>query len=110
LVKVRYNDLTSGLAEEYKKINNGYKLAVFKYYGGEKPACVCCNEDCVEMLTIDHINEDGAEHRKEMGKANLYRWLVINGFPDTPPLQVLCYNCNYAKAKNNGICPHKNTN
>ena len=83
-----------------------YKLVkeVFDHYGNE---CTCCGETIRLLLTIDHINNDGAMHRKILGKSNiqLYHWLKKNNFPSN--FQTLCYNCNIGKYKNGGVCPHK---
>jgi len=81
------------------------KKKVFKHYGKK---CNCCGELQIEFLTIDHINNDGNKHRKQIrGKyANIYSYLIKNNFPKT--FQVLCWNCNLAKAKY-GRCPHANT-
>ena len=68
------------------------------------------------MLTIDHVNNDGAAHRKAIGKVfpstgnralivEMYTWLEKNEFPSG--FQVLCYNCNLSKHRNKGICEHK---
>lgn len=76
---------------------------VIAAYGGK---CVCCGEKTYEFLTVDHKNNDGAKHRRELkvtGVATMMRWIVRNGFPDT--LQVLCWNCNAAK-QYHGRCPH----
>ena len=80
-----------------------YRMRVFQEYGGA--ICKCCGETYPELLTIDHINNDGAAHRRKDKKAvNIYRWLTHNGFP--PGYQVLCMNCNFAKGKY-GKCPHE---
>lgn len=83
------------------------KIEVFNAYGGCK--CKCCGESNLECLSIDHINNDGAAHRKELtGNArdgrNLYIWLQKNNYP--PGFQVLCMNCNFAKG-HFGQCPHE---
>lgn len=73
-------------------------------YGGK---CACCGESNILFLTIDHINSDGAEYRREkrLSGGNLvYSWLKKNEYPDG--FQVLCHNCNSGRAINNGICPH----
>ena len=81
---------------------------VFAAYGGY--ICVCCGETEKTFLTIDHINNDGANHRRSItGKRtsagyHTYIWLVKNGFPTG--YQVLCMNCQHGKRMNNGICPH----
>lgn len=34
----------------------------------------------------------------------MYRWAILNGFPDE--LQLLCFNCNCGRQRNGGVCPH----
>jgi len=75
---------------------------VLSHYGGQPPSCACCGERKTEFLVIDHINNDGAAHRKTF-KGPLYQWLRNNRFP--PGFQVLCHNCNFAKSHYDG-CPH----
>ncbi len=73
-------------------------------YGGY--VCACCGETEPLFLSIDHINNDGAEHRKALkfrGGA-LYNWLKKNGYPEG--FQVLCMNCNHGKRRNHNVCPH----
>lgn len=79
------------------------RLIVMDHYGGK---CVCCGENIIEFLTIDHINNDGYVHRKIIGKCSLilYNWIIKNNFPKD--LQILCYNCNMAKGRY-GVCPHQ---
>ena len=73
-------------------------------YGGNPPKCNCCGEDNIEFLSIDHVNNDGAKHRREIGgSAMLNYWLKQHNYPEG--FQVLCYNCNSAKAYC-GYCPH----
>jgi hypothetical protein len=76
---------------------------VFAAYGGYH--CACCGEPEPVFLEIDHINNDGAAHRKLLkgGGRHLYNWLRTNKYP--PGFQVLCANCN--RAKRFGICPHQ---
>lgn len=79
------------------------------YCGGLDPFCACCGERGFEFLTIDHTHNDGAQHRREIGKgrssASVLGWLKRNGYPTG--FQVLCWNCNCAKAHHGGVCPHK---
>ena len=93
--------------EKTKKRNDAIREKVFMAYGGYK--CVCCGETEPSFLTIDHINNDGARARKKIGYpkggTHFYTWIIKNGFPDD--LQVLCWNCQWGKVKNNGICPHR---
>lgn len=82
------------------------RLAALKAYGG---ACGCCGETQEEFLSIDHINNDGAKHRREIGGgggSTIYQWLKNEGYPRG--FQVLCFNCNMAKGFY-GQCPHSQT-
>ena len=102
------------------------RLLALQAYGGEHPKCSCpsCEEDRLPFLSIDHINGDGSQHRKELrtaqkrtketfkhdrtagsdtepGGSVFFRWLRKNNYPDG--YRVMCYNCNTARA--NGPCP-----
>lgn len=81
------------------------KVKAFEVLGDK---CACCGESNPIFLTIDHIHNDGAEHRKIIGKGafGIYGWLERNGWP-TEGLQILCWNCNMGKRINGGQCPHK---
>lgn len=76
---------------------------VYQAYGGYK--CNCCGETEKSFLTIDHVNNDGAEHRRNEKTNYIYRWLINNNFPSG--FQILCMNCQWGKLRNEGICPHK---
>ena len=82
------------------------KDRAFAGYGGYK--CACCGESETQFLTIDHVNNDGAEHKRKWNLRTgeeVYRWLIKHDFPSG--FQVLCMNCNWGKRYNNGVCPHK---
>lgn len=89
-------------------VRSALKQEVINTYGGK---CICCNCEVMEFLTIDHIDESGAEHRKKLSKngsksySSFYQWLKKNNYP-RENYQVLCFNCNYAKHIC-GICPHQ---
>ena len=76
------------------------RLKVLQHYGMK---CSCCGETQIEFLAIDHIKNDGAEHRRTL-KINIYDWLIKNNYPKG--FQILCHNCNLAKAFY-GKCPHQ---
>lgn len=76
------------------------KEKVFLHYSGGKIGCVSCNYSDQRALSIDHINGDGAEHRREIKHENIYRWIVKNNFPSG--FQVLCMNCQFIKGLENG--------
>lgn len=80
-------------------------------YGGK---CGCCGETNIVFLTIDHINNDGAKHRRELsgkdkkgtgGGTVTYLFLKKNNYPEG--YRVLCFNCNCGRNINGGICPHE---
>ncbi len=73
-------------------------------YGG---VCVCCGLDDERFLTIDHVFNNGNEHRRALGGGNRRIMLEIlnRGFPSE--YQILCFNCNCAKSTNGGVCPHE---
>lgn len=78
---------------------------VYMAYGGYN--CACCGETERTFLSIDHVNNDGAEHRRSCrlnSGEQLYRWLKRNGFPSG--FQILCMNCQWGKRNNKGVCPH----
>jgi hypothetical protein len=83
------------------RLRNRWK--VLNHYGGDSPVCACanCHEKNFEFLTVDHINGDGAEHRRTV--KHIYTWLIKNRFPFG--FQVLCMNCNLARGVY-GYCPH----
>jgi hypothetical protein len=89
--------------ERVREQNKRYRMACLHYYGGEPPMCRCCGEKEVKFLCIDHIDGNGAQHRREIKRKNIYSWLVTRKFPKG--FQVLCYNCNCAKGFY-GTCPH----
>ena len=74
---------------------------VLEAYGSR---CVCCGIDHPIFLSIDHVNNDGAAHRKTVGSAQLMYWLIQQNFP--AGFQILCHNCNRAKYLL-GTCPHQ---
>jgi radical SAM protein with 4Fe4S-binding SPASM domain len=75
------------------------RQAVLAAYGG---VCACCREHRPEFLAVDHVNGDGAAHKRTV--RNLYSWLKKNNFPQEG-FQLLCHNCNFAKYAH-GACPH----
>lgn len=107
----KYLALHPEIYEARKQVNKDRerekRLMVLRYYSkSEIPFCICCKEKEFKFLAIDHVNNDGAKHRKEMGtkKSRMVDWLIKNNFPSG--FQVLCHNCNMAKGFY-GICPHK---
>lgn len=90
---------------DYKK---KIKREVLLHYSNNTLKCTCCGESIYEFLTIDHINNDGKEHRKQIGTSShaIYSWLLNNGFPIGYATR--CFNCNCGRKL--GICPHLKLN
>ena len=91
-----------------KRYYSKLRLEVLTAYSNGTPSCQCCGEIQLEFLALDHINNDGAKHRRLLGRdrgtTQVYIWARENGYPQG--LQVLCHNCNIGKHHNNGRCPH----
>jgi len=75
--------------------NNRYENLY--WYSNGLMKCNICGENHIEFLCIDHIDDNGADHRREIGNGGgrIYRYLINNNFPEG--YQVLCNNCNYLK-------------
>lgn len=88
-----------------KQSREKLKTQTFEAYGGA--LCACCEEDKIEFLTLDHMHNNGAEHRRQVSSSGVYRSLRQLGYP--PGYQVLCMNCNWARYAY-GMCPHQKEN
>lgn len=83
------------------------KIEMLEQYG---KVCACCGESEPTFLTLDHINGGGNAHRRAImnghtvGGPAFYAKLKKLGWP--AGLQVLCFNCNWAKGKF-PECPHE---
>jgi hypothetical protein len=90
--------------EMFRMRNIRWKREAIAAYGG---SCACCGETAIEFLAIDHVNEDGHEHRNDgLRRGHIYLWLRRNKHPQGGRFQVLCNNCNIAKSMYGG-CPHR---
>jgi len=87
------------------------KEATFQAYGGWQ--CACCGETERLFLTLDHVENNGAEERRKIGGKRTsagYQTYTVLFRQDFPPgYQVLCMNCQHGKRMNQGICPHQGT-
>lgn len=87
-----------------KRRREKVKDTVFSHYGNK---CACCSEEEKEFLCVDHINNDGKNHRKVEGIGGghtLHEWLIKHNFPEG--FQLLCWNCNMSKHFGKGVCVH----
>ena len=99
--------LRTAESEKTKRAQAICRNEVFAAYGGYR--CNCCGESESMFLSIDHVDNNGAQERKAglySGSGySFYRWLRKTGFPSG--YQVLCMNCQVGKHKNGGVCPHQ---
>lgn len=82
-----------------RTLNQSYKLKVMSHYG-KNGAAQCCWDGCtvndLDMLTLDHINDNGKEDRaRGLVGARLQKYLIRNNFPEG--FQTLCANHNLKK-------------
>jgi hypothetical protein len=82
-----------------RALNLRLKYKIIMHYS---PNMTCqwlgCNCTDLRTLSVDHINGDGANHRREMnlhGGIIFYRYLVKAGFPEG--YQILCMNHQWVK-------------
>ncbi len=71
------------------------KMEALNKYGR---SCANCGIVDTEVLSIDHINNDGAAHRRQTGAGSgsaFYAWLKAFEYP--AGFQTLCLNCNHKK-------------
>ena len=61
--------------------------------------CKCCGEAYLPALAVDHVNGDGAEHKKELryNPSHSYFLKHLKAGTLKRPIQLLCHNCNIAK-------------
>jgi len=74
-----------------------WKIKTLTHYGNGKLACVECGENRLPCLSLDHITNGGALHRKLLGnkRSSIYRVLGEEGYPEG--YQTLCMNCQFIK-------------
>src|SRR3990167_4325112 len=87
--------------EIYREITRKRKQKLFDMYGRK---CTCCGESEEKFLTLEHKNKDGNKDRKKYGTGYMYQLALKR--KDPKRYEILCYNCNNAKARYNQ-CPHK---
>ena len=101
--KISYQNNKSGVCDKH---HNRYSRKTIKSKLLEEmgSACVCCDERDPMYLQIDHVFNDGHIDRKKTRGGSLSYNLLLKIWNETPErLQLLCCNCNYAKAKNGGV-------
>jgi len=92
-----FKDWRKGHLDYMDSWRKATKIEVLTYYGNNKLACVRCGFSDERALSIDHINDNGAQHRRKIAISgdSFYRWLKRKGFPEG--YQTLCMNCQFIK-------------
>jgi 5-methylcytosine-specific restriction endonuclease McrA len=95
------NNAACSRSHRHREYGQRIRIECIGKYGGK---CVVCSEDNPKYLQLDHIANDGVDHREQLtGKRHgisnpsMYRWALKNGCP--PSLQLLCANCHLTKTK-----------
>ena len=87
-------------AANQRRYRTEARLAAYNKLGN---ICLCCGETRIEFLTIDHVNGNGQEDRKNGPQEMMLR--IINS-QDVSDWRILCFNCNLALSAY-GYCPHQ---
>jgi hypothetical protein len=66
--------------------------------------CTCCGITQAPFLTLDHIHQDGKQHRKHFSGIQMYLDIKRQGYPKDK-YRLLCMNCNFA-IRWGAQCPH----
>lgn len=89
----RYSICRQCTSEQGKTEYSNAKELVLTHYGAK---CALCSETNEELLQIDHIYNNGHQHRLDDSRARVMAlWLVKHGFPTG--YQTLCRRCNLMK-------------
>ena len=76
--------------------NQQLKERVLGHYSNGQPKCAECGIVDLRILSLDHINNNGYQHRAKIGSGySVYRWIEKNNYP--PNFQCLCMNCQWIK-------------
>lgn len=84
-----------------RRYRDELKLKVLTHYSNGELKCNSCGIPVYAVLTLDHIDNNGADHKRSLSKggkassSRIYKDILDNNYP--PHYQVLCFNCNYLK-------------
>lgn len=85
-----------------------YDVYGLKKEGHEHGVCTCCKEaDLMDFGTVSHIDGNGAQHRKLVGRSLFKVLQEALAVYDPARFAAECWNCNSGAAHNGGVCPHK---
>ena len=94
-----YRENKGRLLKEQREKRQELKRSILALYSNsEDPKCVRCGITDVDILCVDHIENNGNKHRRQLGVGwDFYAWLKRNGYPEG--YQTLCFNCNMKKRR-----------
>lgn len=70
-------------------------------------ACTCCGEKDRRFLSVEHLHGGGNKHRRELRRPGVEAIILdIKRKGWGPGYTTLCFNCNFAKWRTGGTCPH----
>jgi hypothetical protein len=77
------------------QFNMEMKRRVFQHYGGK---CVKCGFEDIRALELHHENQDGKEHRTQLGinahgGMSFYRAIELANYPKWEGVVIVCSNC-----------------
>lgn len=105
--KIRYHTVVKQNPEEMRKRwerSHNWELnqrkIVIEHYTRGGNCCEICQENDIDVLTIDHVDGGGNQHRKTIPHQHIAPYLIKNNFPEG--YRILCMNCNMKEAKRNG--------
>jgi hypothetical protein len=94
---LRGDDYLEAVNHNHRVKNRTSKLRALEIVGGGVVQCVICAESDPDMLTIDHVHDDGAQHRRDGARGAKIYWQLIRGEIEPGRLQILCANHNQKK-------------
>ena len=84
------------ISEWHKEHSRQLKASAIAIYGG---CCSVCQESNIDLLVLDHVNDDGSSYRDKSGvrlcSKRVHQWAKKHGWPAV--FQVLCHNHNAKK-------------
>jgi GNAT superfamily N-acetyltransferase len=81
------------LAAKRKIYRDNIIHGIIELLGGE---CSICGEDNTELLSLDHVHDDGNEERKKFNSITIKRKL-LKGELDKNRYRLLCHTCNVGR-------------
>jgi hypothetical protein len=97
----RMREYRAANQEHYRKVSNKstkkLKDSVFTMYGNK---CAICGFTDRRALTLDHVLNNGAQERQELGERGVYRRAIEKYRPHE--YRILCMNCQFIERHKHG--------